>query len=99
MAAIDKLASRAWRSRLRDVLNTVWDPIGNCPPDEYDSYAGKIAALVREGASDSALSKYLIWAETENMDMTWSEERRLAHHERLARTIAAIRALGPISKG
>jgi len=96
MAPIDKTAAREWRSRLRDVLNTIWDPIGNCPPDEYDSYGGKLAAMVREGASDDALSKYLVWAETENMGLTWSEERLPAHDQRLARTVAAIRALGPI---
>ena len=63
--AIDKEASRHWRKRLRDVLNTEWDPIGcNCPEDEYDGYGGKVAAVVRGGASDQELFDYLDWAET-----------------------------------
>jgi hypothetical protein len=66
--AIDKEASRQWRKQLRDVLNTEWDPIGcNCPEDEYDSYGGKVAAMVRAGASDRELFDYLDRAETKNM--------------------------------
>jgi hypothetical protein len=53
--SIDKYAAREWRARLRDVLNTIWDPIGDCPADEYDVYVGKIASLVREGAADDLL--------------------------------------------
>jgi len=52
--AIDKEASRRWRRRLREVLNEEWDPIGlraGPDDDEYEAYAGKIAAMVREGAS------------------------------------------------
>ena len=37
---VDKYAARQWREKLRNVLNTVWDPIGGCPPDEYDEYLG-----------------------------------------------------------
>jgi len=51
MAEIDKHALRAWLGRLRDVLNHDWDPIGGCPPDEYDSYMGKIAAMLRGNAN------------------------------------------------
>jgi hypothetical protein len=39
--ALDQYAAREWRIRLRGVLNTVWDPIGGCPADESDTYAGK----------------------------------------------------------
>jgi hypothetical protein len=34
MPEIDKHASRGWRSRLTEVLNRDWDPIGGCPEDE-----------------------------------------------------------------
>jgi hypothetical protein len=92
--SLDKYAAREWRSRLRDVLNTVWDPIGGCPPDEYDTYNGKLAAMVREGASDAAVIRYLLWAETEYMGLT----RRTTPPDdaRREQTLAAIRALGPI---
>jgi hypothetical protein len=61
---IDKEASRLWRGHIRDVLNRQWDPIGGCPADEYDSYAGTIAAMLRD---DAALLKYLERAESVNM--------------------------------
>jgi hypothetical protein len=41
------------------VLNTEWNPIGGCPPDEYDADGGKIAGMVRDGASDAELMDYL----------------------------------------
>ena len=44
--AIDKEASRRWRSRIRDVLNVDWDPIGGCSEDEYDYYVGIIATML-----------------------------------------------------
>jgi hypothetical protein len=66
---VDKHAAREWRARLRHVLNTVWDPIGGCPDDEYDGYAGAVARLVREGATDTAIAEYLDWASMENMQL------------------------------
>ena len=55
MPEIDKHASRAWRSRLRKVLNRDCDPIGGCPEDEYDGSVGNIAAMLRANASDEEL--------------------------------------------
>jgi len=53
---IDKEASRRWRRRIREALNKEWDPIGVGQdwPDEYDAYVGKVAAMLREGASASS---------------------------------------------
>ena len=45
--AIDLEASRRWHNRIREILNTDWDPIGGCPEDEYDKYVGRIAAMLR----------------------------------------------------
>jgi hypothetical protein len=59
MAAIDIHASRAWRSQIREVLNRDWDPIGNVPADEYDSYVGAMAAMIRNSASDEELLQFL----------------------------------------
>lgn len=87
---IDQDASRDWRKRLRDLLNTEWDPIGcNCPEDEYDSYCGKVASMVRTEASDQELFDYLNWAETKNMGLPGDPDR-------LHRVIALIRELGPV---
>lgn len=86
--AIDKEASRQWRRRIRDVLNRDWDPIGGCPANEYDAYVGKVAAMIREGASDDELFKYLNRAETIHMGGS-------GNRGRLKRVVAAIRALGP----
>jgi hypothetical protein len=90
IAAIDKEAFRRWRKRLRDLLNTEWDPIGGCPEDEYDGYGGTVAAMVRGGASDEELLVYLNWAETENMGLSGDKAR-------LARVVALIRELGPVT--
>jgi hypothetical protein len=87
---VDKYAAREWRKRLQSVLNTVWDPIGGCPDDEYDAYVGKIASLVRDGASDDVLREYLRCSETEHMGLGEPDPVRLD------RTLTAINALGPI---
>jgi hypothetical protein len=85
---IDKQASRIWRGQIRDILNQQWDPIGGCPADEYDAYAGTIATMVRDNTTDDALMKYLEWAETVHMGLGRFDPDR-------ARTvIASIRALG-----
>jgi hypothetical protein len=60
---VDKHASRAWRSRLREILNRDWNPIGGCPEDEYDGYVGRIAAMICDHADDDELLAYLKWAE------------------------------------
>ncbi|MDH2386708.1 hypothetical protein [Bradyrhizobium sp. CER78] len=86
--AVEKEASRLWRGRIRDIPNQRWDPIGGCPADEYDGYAGKIAAMVRDNTTDEALMKYLQWAESVHMGLGRSDPER-------ARTVvASIRALG-----
>jgi hypothetical protein len=89
--ALDKYVAREWRMRLSGVFNTIWDPIGGCPADEYDAYVGKVASLVRTGASDEELRQYLCWSEAEHIGLGEPDPSRLD------RTLAAIRALGPIS--
>ena len=81
-----------WLRRIIDILNTDWDPIGVVGAgvyDEYDGYAGKIAALLRSGATDKQLSDYLEWAEVEHMGLD-----RPFETARAARVIAALRNLG-----
>lgn len=57
--AIDKKEARNWHRKIRDVLNRDWDPIGGCPDDEYESYAGKIAAMIRDPRQTN--SSWPIW--------------------------------------
>lgn len=83
-----------WRDQLRHVLNTVWDPIGECPPDEYDRYRDDIEAMVRHGENDETFERYLVWAVTVHMGMGMVFDAA-ALREGSTRTIAAIRALGP----
>jgi len=94
MPEVDKHASRAWRSRLREVLNRDWDPIGGCPEDEYDGYMGKIAAMLRDNASDEELIACLKWAEVENMGLGTAEQFD-SHRNRILGVIAALRKVGP----
>lgn len=89
--AIDKIASREWRRQIRDVLNRDWDPIGVAAesPDEYDSYAGTIAAMIREEqATDEQIMNFLEWAEVENMALP------PLNRERATKVISALRELG-----
>ena len=88
--AIDKEASRRWRLRIRDVLNTDWDPIGGCPEDEYDRYVGKVTAMVREGTSDKDLIDYLRWVEIDYMGIS----PRPDLEQRLLKTVGQLRAVG-----
>jgi hypothetical protein len=84
-----------WR-RIREVLNTDWDPIGaGCPEDEYDSYIGMIAAMLREGASDGVLGVFLRWAEIENMGLSQQPDRE----QRIDRVIARLRAISAANGG
>jgi hypothetical protein len=85
--AINRGAIAHLRRRVRDILNTVWDPIGaGCPEDEYDDYVAGIVALLHEEASDSDLVKYLDWAETVRMGLPGNQER-------LKVVVVALRAI------
>ena len=87
---IDKGASRRWRSRIRKVFNADWDPIGGCPEDEYDAYVGKVAAMIREGASDEALIAYLRWGR----NCVYGVPLRPDLDARLRKVVARLRAIG-----
>jgi hypothetical protein len=80
-----------WDARLRHVMNTVWDPIGRCPEDEYDTYAKEVRSLILSGASDESIREYLRFSHAVTIGL--NEPSR----DHLDRTITAIRALGPVS--
>ena len=85
---IDKRAARKFLRSVRDVLNRDWDPIGGCPEDEYEGYAGRIASMLKSDAPEEDILKYLEWAEVENIGIGPPFDR-----ERAERTISALRAL------
>ncbi len=87
---MDKVAIRQWIAAIRDILDRQWDPIGGCPPDEYDRYAGKISTMLRGGADDESLLAYLAWAETVHMGLPDSDLRIATRRA----VVAALRALG-----
>ena len=96
MPAIDKHASRAWRRRLREVLNRDWDPIGvtvdRPQDDEGDGHVGDLAAMLRENAGDEELLAYFRWAEVENMGLGPADR---FDRGRILGVIAALRQVGP----
>ena len=87
---IDKHALRDWKSRLRDILNLDWDPIGGCPSDEYDTYRDELTSMVSQGMSDDELLAYLKRVEADYMGL------RSFDVARGRKVIAALRQLGPI---
>jgi hypothetical protein len=62
---IDKATSRRIRGQIRQVLLSVWDPIGikdePNAQDEYDGYAAPIFQLLCDGATDEQLSDQLLY--------------------------------------
>ena len=83
-----------WLGQIIDILNHDWDPIGvmtldpEWPDDEYQGYAGKLATMLRAGATDEEFMNYLEWAEIKNMGLSQPFDR-----QRAQRIIAALRTL------
>lgn len=98
MPEVDKQASRIWRDRLRKVLNRDWDPIGvtrgNSEDDEYERYVGKIAAMLRDRASDEDLLAYLKWAEVEQIGLGSDDRFDRFRKQQVLQVIAALRKVG-----
>jgi hypothetical protein len=48
-----------------------WNPIGfdDLPDDEYSAYAGPLARMLREGASEADIAAYLGTMRTKNIEM------------------------------
>jgi hypothetical protein len=96
---MDRKGLRAWLSRLREVLNREWDPIGVRPSDdagnadEYDRYRDKLASMISAQATDDELAAYLEHAEREWMGLGVPADAK-ANEQALRKVIAAIRALG-----
>jgi hypothetical protein len=67
---------------LRELLMRSWDPIGVSgwpdAADEYDSYMGDVATMLREERSIEDLASYLAWAREQRMGLREYRERDLA---------------------
>lgn len=69
--------------RVRLILLREWDPLfavkrqryDESHEDEYDGYAREIANMLKRGSSYDEILAYLKWAETENMGLSYSEEK------------------------
>jgi hypothetical protein len=65
-------------ARVDEVLHYLWDPIGiNGIPearDEYSSYAGVVFSMLKRGASEHDVSKYLTNIRADHMGMGRPEE-------------------------
>ena len=98
MPEIDKHALRDWLSRLREVLNRDWDPIGVAGEggvdDEYDGYMGKLATMLRDNSGDEEMLAYFKWVEVERMGLGTPEQFD-RHRDRILGVIAALRKVGP----
>ena len=87
---MDRKAARKWLRDVREVLNREWAPIpADVPDDEYESYAGKLAAMLRDKATDGELLDYLAWAEVEHIGLGPPFDRA-----RGEQVVAALRRLG-----
>ena len=89
---IKKQAVHVWTGMIRDILNREWRPIaGDCPDDEYDAYAAKIAGMVLHGTDDHTIMKYLERSELHDIGLGTFDS------ERARKVIAAIRTLADSS--
>lgn len=79
--------SLRWKAAIRGVLNRDWNPIGDCPVDEYDSNAVEVAAMLHSGASDAVLLRYFAWAEVEYLGLKRFDV------ERARKVVGELRAL------
>lgn len=65
--------------RVEEVLHYLWDPIGisDVPEarDEYTSYAGVVFSLLKQGASEADIVRYMKKIRVEHMGMGSFEDR------------------------
>jgi hypothetical protein len=82
-------AIQEWMRQINAVLHRDWAPVpGDPPEDEYESYVGPLATMLREGAPDGDLLAFLEWAEVQAMGLGEPFARKRAE-----RVIAALRRL------
>jgi hypothetical protein len=87
---IDEATSRRIRGQIRQVLLSVWDPIGikdeRNAQDEYDGYAGPIFQLLSNGATDEQLNDRLLYFVNDRMGLSATSDAMLP-------TIRALREI------
>ena len=75
--------TKAEFAAIRNILNQDWDPIGDVPDDEYDSYVWPVYALLIRNAGRDEVSAYLRWAADVQMACPAPETRLVAAVDRL----------------
>jgi hypothetical protein len=79
---------------IKALLLHEWDPIGISDvaeaKDEYDTYAFQMYTMLREGANETAIARYLNWVVTSRMSLPGNPDRDSA----IATKAIAIHALG-----
>ena len=93
----EKEKSRAFRSAIRNVLMSQWDPIGvsDCPEayDEYDGYIGGVYDLLKSEAKDETIAEYLRGIEVERMGLTDAQRNPLVPNEHRIEAVSALQRL------
>ena len=88
---IDKYESRRIRAEIRQVLLTVWDPIGVADEpnaqDEYDCCLGDVYHLLTSGANNEQIQDYLWKQAAEHMGLN------CARKEAMMPTVQALRKI------
>ena len=65
------------------ILWAAWDPIGRVPRDEYESYAPRIASLLRGGATPDEVAAVLGTIRTETIGLSADPDRDLIVAQKL----------------
>lgn len=77
-------------AEIERILLLDWDPIGvgDAPgaQDEYDGYALQIYIMLKSGASEADVARYLDWAQSEHMDLPLNSDRNRSIASRIMRT-------------
>jgi hypothetical protein len=81
--------SRELETRVRQILNDHWDPIGECPPSEYDSYGRVICSMIVNSRERTYhdFAEYLIKVVQESMGL----EPNMNRVRRTADELVAVR--------
>jgi hypothetical protein len=83
---LNKAASRQIRCQIRQVLLTVWDPIGvqhePNAQNEYDSYIGGVYGLLIAGTTDKQLTEHLLQIIHDRMGLNAATEKDHNFHGR-----------------
>ena len=74
---------RSGHAQLSLILWAVWDPIGDVPPSEYESYSPHVAGMLHDGRSEDEIATWLRTMRSERIGLPDDElnpqDREAAH--------------------